>query len=30
MNHVKDEMLELNPKMVFDGSIPKMEGSWSA
>ena len=24
--HVKDEMLEPNPKTVFDGSIPKMEG----
>jgi hypothetical protein len=26
MNHVKDGMLELNPKTVFGGSIPKMEG----
>jgi hypothetical protein len=26
MNHVKDEMLELNPKTVFGGSILKMEG----
>jgi hypothetical protein len=22
--------VELNPKMVFGGSIPKMEGAWSA
>jgi hypothetical protein len=26
MYHVKDAMLEPNPKMVFGGSIPKMEG----
>ena len=26
MHHVKDEMLEPNPKTVFDGSVPKMEG----
>jgi hypothetical protein len=29
MNHVKDKMLELNPKIVFEGSIPKIE-PWSA
>jgi hypothetical protein len=27
MHHVKDEMLEPNPKMMFGGSIPKIEGS---
>jgi hypothetical protein len=26
MNHVKDVMLELNSKMVFGGSISKVEG----
>ena len=26
MNHVKDVMLEPNPKTVYGGSIPKMEG----
>jgi hypothetical protein len=26
MHHMKDVMLEPNPKMVFGGSIPKMEG----
>ena len=26
MNHVKDVMLEPNPKMVYGGPIPKMEG----
>ena len=26
MHHVKDVMLEPNPKMVLGGSIPKMEG----
>ena len=26
MNHVKDEMLEPNPKMVYGGPIPEMEG----
>jgi hypothetical protein len=26
MNHVKDKMWELNPKIVFGGPIPKMEG----
>ena len=26
MNHVKDMMLEPNPKTVFGRSIPKMEG----
>ena len=26
MNHVKDVMVEPNPKTAFDGSIPKMEG----
>jgi hypothetical protein len=27
MHHVKDMMLEPNPKMVFGGFIPKMEGT---
>ena len=26
MNHVKDVMLEPNPKTVYGGPIPKMEG----
>ena len=26
MNHVKDVMLEANPKTVYGGPIPKMEG----
>ena len=26
MHHVKDVMLEPNPKTVYGGSIPKMEG----
>ena len=26
MNHVKDVMLETNPKMVYGGPIPKIEG----
>ena len=26
MNHVKDMMLEPNPKTVYGGPIPKMEG----
>ena len=26
MNHVKNVMLELNPKTVYGGPIPKMEG----
>jgi hypothetical protein len=26
MHHVKDEMLEPNPKTVFGGPIPKMKG----
>jgi hypothetical protein len=26
MHHVKDEMLKPNPKTVFGGPIPKMEG----
>ena len=26
MNHVKDMMLEANPKTVYGGPIPKMEG----
>ena len=26
MNHVKDVMLEPNPKIVYGGPIPKMEG----
>jgi hypothetical protein len=26
MHHVKDEMLEPNPKIVLGGPIPKMEG----
>ena len=30
MNHVKDMMLEPNPKMVYGGPIPKMEGQTSA